>query len=180
MESKPNLRFEAGELVLRPSKQAATVEIVHLSQLVKAVPFVPKDPEAVLVKAKVRVIHSGGGPFDGLLLASQSAIQFGQYRGKTFKWMLENDLGYSLMVISGHQREREVGRLDRGALVANKDAFLKYACTFEKVAEAIKVRRQREGLLPGCEDDCQVGFGIHSKSTFKGTFYEAKDGERKG
>ncbi len=93
--------------MLRPSKQAATVEKVHLSQLDKGVPFVPKDPEAVLVKAKVRVIHSGGGPFDGLLLASQSAIQFGQYREKTLKWMLENDLGYSLMVISGHQQERE-------------------------------------------------------------------------
>lgn len=74
MESKPNLRFEAGELVLRPSKQAATVEKAHLSQLVKGVPFVPKDPEAVLGEAKVRVIHSGGGPFDNLLLESQSAI----------------------------------------------------------------------------------------------------------
>ncbi len=119
-----------------------------------------------------------GGPFDDLLLASQSAIQFGQYRGKTFKWMLENDLGYSLMVLSGHQREREAGRLDRGALMANKDAFLKYACTFEKVAEAIKVRRQREGSLPACEGDCQVGFGVHRKSTFK-DLYEAKDRERK-
>lgn len=178
MESKPDLRFEAGELVLRPSKQAATVEKVHLSQVAKGVPFVPKDPEAVLGEAKVRVIHGGGDPFDDLLLASQSAIQFGQYRGKTFKWMLENDLGYSLMVLSGHQREREAGRVDRGALMANKDAFLQYACTFEKVAEAIKVRRQREGTLPGCEGDCLVGFGVHRKSTFK-ELYEAKDRERK-
>ncbi|KAK9963911.1 hypothetical protein ABG768_005130 [Culter alburnus] len=178
MESKPDLRFEAGQLVLRQSKQAATVEKVHLSEVVKGVPFVPKDPEAVLGEAKVRVIHGRGDPFDDLLLASQSVIQFGQYRGKTFKWMLENDLGYSLMVLSGHQREREAGRLDRGALMANKDAFLKYACTFEKVAEAIKVRRQREGTLPGCEGDCLVGFGVHRKSTFK-ELYEAKDRERK-
>lgn len=92
--------------------------------------------------------------------------------------MLENDLGYSLMVLSGHQREREAGRLDRGALMANKDVFLKYACTFEKVAEAIKVRRQREGKIPGCEGDCLVGFGVHSRNTFK-ELYEAKDRERK-
>jgi len=178
MESTPNLRVEAGELVLRPSKQAATVEKVHLSQVAKGVPFVPKYPEAVLGEAKVRVIQGGGNPFDDLLVASQSAIQFGQYRGKHFKWMLENDLGYSLMVLSGHQREREAGRLDRGALMANKDAFLKYACTFERVAEAIKVRRQREGTLPGCEGDCLVGFGVHKKSTYK-ELYEAKDRERK-
>ncbi|XP_056120610.1 uncharacterized protein LOC130097695 [Rhinichthys klamathensis goyatoka] len=92
--------------------------------------------------------------------------------------MLENDLGYSLMVLSGDQREREAGRLDRGALMANKDDFLKYACTFERVAEAIKVRRQREGTLPGCDGDCLVGFGVHKKSTYK-ELYEATDRERK-
>ncbi|KAL1269400.1 hypothetical protein QQF64_031689 [Cirrhinus molitorella] len=82
------------------------------------------------------------------------------------------------MVLPGHQREREAGRLDRGALMANKDAFLKYACAFEKVAEAIKMRRQKEGTLPGCEGDCLVGFGVHRNSTFK-ELYEAKDRERK-
>jgi len=92
--------------------------------------------------------------------------------------MLENDLGYSLMVLSGHQREREAGRLDRGALMAKKDAFLQYACTFEMVAEAIKVRRQIKGTLPGCEGDCPEGFGVHKKSTYK-ELYEAKDRERK-
>lgn len=40
----------------------------------------PKDPEAVLGEAKFRVIRGGGDPLDDLLLASQSAMQFGQYR----------------------------------------------------------------------------------------------------
>lgn len=70
MESKPNLLFEAVELVLNPSKQAATVEKFHLSQVAEGVPFVPKDPEDVLEEAKVRVIHVGGCPFDDLMLAS--------------------------------------------------------------------------------------------------------------
>ncbi|KAL1269399.1 hypothetical protein QQF64_031688, partial [Cirrhinus molitorella] len=85
IESKPNLRFEAGQLVLRPSKQAATVEKVHLSQVSKGMPFVPMDPEVVLGEAKLRIIRGEGDPSDDLLLASESAIQFGQYRGKTFK-----------------------------------------------------------------------------------------------
>ncbi|XP_051953220.1 uncharacterized protein LOC127623061 [Xyrauchen texanus] len=105
-------------------------------------------------------------------------MQFGQYRGKTFKWMLENDLGYSIMVLSGHQWEREAGRQDRGALMVNKDAFLQYACSFKMLAEAIKVRRQREGTLPGCEGDCLVGFGMHKKSTYQ-ELYEATDRDRK-
>ncbi|XP_067280900.1 uncharacterized protein [Pseudorasbora parva] len=178
MESKPKLRLEAGKLVLRATKGAATVEKAHICEVVKGVPYVPKYPEAVLGEAKVRIIQGGGDPFDDLLVASQSAIQFGQYRGRSFKWLLENDLGYSLMILSGHQREREAGKLVRGALMANKDAFLQYACAFEKIAEAIKVRRQREGMLPGCEADCLVGFGVHKKSTYK-ELYEAKDRERK-
>lgn len=178
MNSKPNLRVEAGELVLRASQKAATAEKIHLSQVAKGVPFVPKDPEAVLEEAKVRVVHGGGDPTNDLLLASQSAIQFGQYRGRTFKWLLENDFGYSLMILSKHQWEREAGRLDRGALMVNKDAFLQYACTFKKVTEAIRVRRQREGTLPGCEGDCLVGFGVHKKSSYK-ELYEAMDRERK-
>ncbi|KAL0186470.1 hypothetical protein M9458_018140, partial [Cirrhinus mrigala] len=175
---KPNLRVEAGELVLRASKKAAMVEKLHLSDLARGVPFVPKEPEAVLGEARVKVIQGGGDPFDRLLLGSESAIQFGQYRGRTFRWLLENDLGYSLMILCGHQRERDAGRSDRGALMANKDAFLEYACAFEKVKEAIKERGQREGTLPGCQGDCLVGFGVHRKTTYK-ELYEAKDRERK-
>ncbi len=147
--------------------------------MAKGVPFVPKDPKDVLEEAKVRVVQGGGDPTNDLLLASQSAIQFGQYRGRTFKWLLENDCGYSLMILSRHQREREAGRLDRGALMVNKDAFLEYACAFKMVTEAIRVRRQREGTLPGCEGDCLVGFGMHKKSSYK-ELYEAVDRERKG
>ncbi|XP_016115196.1 uncharacterized protein [Sinocyclocheilus grahami] len=90
MKSKPTLRFEAGELVLRASKQAATVEKVHLSQVAEGVPFVPKDPEAVLEEAKVRVVQGGGCPFDDLLLASQSAIQFGHGSARLADWTLGN------------------------------------------------------------------------------------------
>ncbi|KAI2661378.1 TRIO and F-actin-binding protein [Labeo rohita] len=82
------------------------------------------------------------------------------------------------MILCRHQRERNAGRSDRGALKANKDAFLEYACAFEKVKEAIKERRQREGTLPGCQGDCLVGFGVHRKSTYK-ELYEVKDRERK-
>ncbi len=179
MNSKPNFRVEAGELVLKASKKAATAEKIHLSQVAKGVPFVPKDPKDVLEEAKVRVVQGGGDPTNDLLLASQSAIQFGQYRGRTFKWLLENDCGYSLMILSRHQREREAGRLDRGALMVNKDAFLEYACAFKMVTEAIRVRRQRESTLPGCEGDCLVSFGMHKKSSYK-ELYEAVDRERKG
>ncbi|XP_056614654.1 uncharacterized protein LOC130429852 [Triplophysa dalaica] len=160
MDSKANLRYEAGELMLRASKKASVMEKLHKAQVSKGVSFVPKDPEAVLGEAKVRVVDAGGDPLDQLVLVGQSVVQFGQYRGKTFKWLLENDIGYSLMVLSAHQRESEAERLNRGALIENKDAFLQYACSFSDVTEAIRLRRQREGTLPGFEGECQ---SIHSQ-----------------
>lgn len=42
MDSKPNLRVEAGELVLRASQGAGTAEKVHISQVAKVKPFVLK------------------------------------------------------------------------------------------------------------------------------------------
>ncbi|KAL1269396.1 hypothetical protein QQF64_031685 [Cirrhinus molitorella] len=32
---------------------------------------------------------------------SESALQFGQYRGKTFKWLLSNDVGHAAMKLAG-------------------------------------------------------------------------------
>ncbi|CAM4668207.1 unnamed protein product [Leuciscus chuanchicus] len=109
-----------------------------------------------LPEAKVRVIQGGGNSFDGLLVTSQSTIEFGQYRGETFNWMLANDLGYSLMVLSGHQWKHEAGKLDRGALIRpTRMSFSRMPAHSRKSKKPSKCR-QREGTLPGCEGDCLV------------------------
>ena len=61
------------------------------------------------------------------MVASENVLQFGQCRGNSFKWLLENDLGYVVTLLAGHQKERESGDLSDTALVTNKDAFLRYA-----------------------------------------------------
>ncbi len=70
---------------------------------------------------------AGGDPSNHQLVLSESALQFGQYRGKSFKWLLSNDIGYLAMVLAVHQREREGG----------------------DTTQSIRERRVREGTSPG-------------------------------
>ena len=41
------------------------------------------------------------------LILANSQLQFGKYRGKTFRWLLENDVGYAVRLVSSI----EIGRL---------------------------------------------------------------------
>ncbi len=85
MNRKPNLRIESGELVLRASQKSATAEKIHLSQVAKRVPFVPKDPEAVLEEAKVRVVQGGGDPTDDLLLGKSKCHSVWSVQGENLQ-----------------------------------------------------------------------------------------------
>ena len=168
MDSKPHFRRENdGELTLRASPAALAVEREHLTRIGSGTPFQVKEPAVVHAEAKRRVAAGGGDPRDNQLVASESAIQFGQYRGKSFKWLLENDLGHAVMVLSGHQKERESGDLSDTALITNKDALLRYASFYPEVAKAITLA-----------DDCLVGFGAHKMCTYK-ELYESTDREKK-
>ena len=58
------------------------------------------------------------------LVLSESALQFGQYRGKTLKWLLSNDIVNASMVLAVHQREHEGGDTTQSAIMGNKNALL--------------------------------------------------------
>ena len=72
-------------------------------------------------------------------MLSQHRLQLGKYWGQTFKWLLENDVGYTLPLIYSHQKERERSS-SQSALMANKDALTRYAHAFNT----------KEAVLP-CE-----------------------------
>ncbi len=101
---------------------------------------------------------AGGDPSNHQLVLSESALQFGQYRGKSFKWLLSNGIGYLAMVLAVHQREREGG----------------------DTTQSIRERRVREGTsTPAQEDQVLIGFGDFASMCFK-ELYEATDRSRKG
>lgn len=122
-----------------------------------------------------RVAAAGGDTGNSQLVLSESVVQFGQYRGKTFKWFLCNDVGYAAMVLASHRQERECGDMSTAAVMGNKDALLQYAGLFPEVVAAIQERQVREGSgTPVQDDQLFVGFGNFAILTFK-DLYDAKD-----
>lgn len=59
-----------------------------------------KEPEEALAEAKACVLSEGGNPCDDRLVRSRFKMQFGKYKGQTFKWLLENDVGYAAFIVA--------------------------------------------------------------------------------
>ncbi|XP_075899328.1 uncharacterized protein LOC142899569 [Nelusetta ayraudi] len=118
-------RTSAGELDVGPSQEALRRRIPMRNSLIPA-----KTAQEVEAEAMECVRSEGGSP-DGdstALVLSRYTLQFGQYRGQTFKWLLENDLQYSAYIITGHESEEpRHQRQTPDPLMDNKDSLRKYA-----------------------------------------------------
>ena len=90
---QPNFAYQPGtsDLTLRPSEEALAT-----TRRRKAVSSAVKSPEAVRREARDRVVQKGGDPTDRQQVLAESELQLGQYRGQTFRWLLENDVGYAV------------------------------------------------------------------------------------
>ncbi|KAI7798252.1 hypothetical protein IRJ41_022032 [Triplophysa rosa] len=175
MDFNANLRREAsGELTFKPSPEAAALATAYWKN-----PTPGRSWPVARVKEEV-VAAAGGDTGDRNLVLSERALQFGQYRGKTFKWLCSNDVGYVAMVLASHQQERERGDRSTSAVMGNKDALLQYVALFPDVMEAIQERRVREGAgTPAQEDALLVSFGKYASQTFN-QLYDSRDKEIKG
>ncbi|CAL8343675.1 unnamed protein product [Merluccius merluccius] len=122
-----------------------------------------KKSEEVEKEAQAHVVSTGGDPGNPMLVLSCHSIQFGKYQGQTFRWLLENDVGYTVQLVASHQREREKSASD-SPLMANKDALAQYSCAHPEFAAHIKFHRAHKeararASQPGCEGEALVGFG---------------------
>lgn len=178
MDYKPAFRRQplSSELTIKASPEAAAVEMVVASQSATKV----KVPGRVIEEAKERILQAGGDPGCYQLVLSESELQFGKYRGQTFKWLLANDVGWVCGLLASHQRERDGGDRTQSPLMANKDALLSYAELFPEVAALIRERRMKEGSLPirGL-DATPVGFGQNATDTYR-SLYESTSAEKQG
>lgn len=82
-------------------------------------PYRAKRPEEVDSEAWVHVVSKGGDTANAALVLSRWKVQFGRYQGRTFLWLLENDVGYSVNLVASHQKERERTQ-SQSPLMANK------------------------------------------------------------
>uniref|UniRef100_A0A1A8ERF1 Si:dkey-43f9.4 n=1 Tax=Nothobranchius korthausae TaxID=1143690 RepID=A0A1A8ERF1_9TELE len=112
MEHPAFKKLNNGTLILKASDEAKAV--VPQRQGYRA-----KQPEEVEGEARAHVASEGGDVNNATLVLSRWKVQFGTYQGKTFHWLLQNDVGYAVMVVASHQKERERTG-SQSPLMANK------------------------------------------------------------
>ncbi|KAJ8364716.1 hypothetical protein SKAU_G00135470 [Synaphobranchus kaupii] len=143
--------------------------------------FRARKPEEVEAAARAHVIATGGDPGNAELVLSHSTIEFGKYQGQTFRWLLENDVGYAIHLVHHHHRERESSSSE-GPLMANKDALTRYSCAQPDIVELVKFHRAQEvarsrASQPGHEGAALVGFGQFKLDSLR-DLYESADRSR--
>ncbi|KAL2082549.1 hypothetical protein ACEWY4_022367 [Coilia grayii] len=159
------------QLVLRASPVALAFSAARGPQ---ATAVRAKKPEEVEKEARARVVSEGGEPGNATLMLSRHSIQFGH-----FKWLLENDAGYTIQLVYSHQRERET---NTSTSPANKDALAQYSCAHQVFISHLKFHRAHEeararASQPGREGEALVGFGQFKGDTLK-DLYKSTDKDR--
>ncbi|XP_030613308.1 uncharacterized protein LOC115800199 [Archocentrus centrarchus] len=116
------------------------------------------------------VRHRGGDASDRREVQGEYILQFGKYKGKSFRWLLENDVGYTMYLIKSLQKEEAAGiamaeRHSKDSL----QSFVQYALSFTEIKslQDYEASRVSAAAEVSCEDDQLVGFGLPSKSTRK-------------
>ena len=74
------------------------------------------------------VRRRGGDVSDETEVLSDYVLQFGAFRGQTFRWILENGLGYAAWLVDNMRNETVTG----APLSQNKASFKAYAMALRK------------------------------------------------
>ena len=100
----------------------------------------PHNPTHVLEAARAAVVQHGGSITDELHVLGQHSMQFGKFQDYTFRWVLENALGYAAWLLLGFEKDPSP-KPGEEARTSNKEAFKKYVLSFPEGREAVSIRR---------------------------------------
>ncbi|XP_076006369.1 uncharacterized protein LOC143000820 [Genypterus blacodes] len=157
-------RNSKGALETEPSGEAQD----YSAELTKQPSWKIRKPEVVQAEAKAPVQSEGGDCGNDRLVLSRFTIQFGNYKGKTFKWLLENDVGYTAQLVASHQKEK-VDKNSQNPQMANKNALTDYSMFYPDFANEVRFHRQAP--------KGKIGFGKYKSETLK-SLCESKDRAR--
>ncbi len=101
MFRKGSLRF----LLQEPSKEARQIKDDPTLQDKSA----PMREDLVRQNALTVIRQRGGDASDRTEVLGDYILQFGKYKGKSFRWLLENDVGYTMYLIKNLQKEEASG-----------------------------------------------------------------------
>ncbi|XP_076876832.1 uncharacterized protein LOC143526077 [Brachyhypopomus gauderio] len=99
-------------------------------------------PEKVKDSARRAVLRSGGDPGNAVHVLGQHELQFGVFRGQTFKWVAENALGYAGYLVADMKKESSQGK-DSINHAENKKAFRSYVERFPEGRYAVRIKTEK-------------------------------------
>ncbi|XP_068425994.1 uncharacterized protein [Clinocottus analis] len=163
-------KTSTGELEMKPSQEAPAGQ----GPLQAAGPGGPavsaKKPEEVKAEAKALVLAQGGDAGNERLVLSRYTIQFGKYKGQSFKWLLENDVGYTAWLVADHLKPGQ-DTTRQSPLMVNKDSLTRYAMAYPEFLKKVR------SLQLDSEGVALVGFGCHGSDTLR-DLYESTDKDK--
>ncbi|TWW54686.1 hypothetical protein D4764_0101130 [Takifugu flavidus] len=150
----------------------------------KRVSSTPQDKSAAMREDLVRqnalavIRQRGGDPSDKMEVQGDYVLQFGKYKGKSFRWLLQNDVGSTVYLIKNVQSEEAAGLCMADS--HSKDSlqsFVSYALSFQEIQALLTYEAGRgDGVTASSEDDQLVGFGARAKSRWKEIWDSRGDG----
>lgn len=137
-------RLPSGILSLSDSAAARAVKTEHRERN-------RAESESVIrIKTQAeRSVNALGGDVKNVKhLLGQHTIQFGQFRGMTFKWLLENAPGWVAFLIARDETSGETQGVGNRWL--NKMALRRYVYLFEESKELVRMKREeKQRRTPG-------------------------------
>ncbi|XP_028296973.1 putative protein TPRXL [Gouania willdenowi] len=103
----------------------------------------PLSPEAVMDKARSNLLEHKGDPSNRKHLLGFFEIHFGVFRGQTFKWVLENALGYAAYLVAAMRRDPTGGSKDSTDHAHNKQCFREYVELFPSGNIAVAMKEEQ-------------------------------------
>lgn len=96
--------------------------------------FPAQSQEAVKTKSLATVVGRGGDRTDKLEVMGEYVLQFGKYKGQTFRWLLENDVGYTIYLFNKVEQEESEGTFNpEGHSKDSLLSFLDYASKISRI-----------------------------------------------
>ncbi|XP_039667712.1 uncharacterized protein LOC120565765 [Perca fluviatilis] len=138
----------------------------------------PQRHDLVKTNALTVVFERGGDVSDRLEVMGKYVLQFGKYKGKLFRWLLENDVGYTVYLMKKVEEEERDGTFNPQG--HNKDSllsFLDYARSFQEIRDLREYLASRLPAPPvASEGDNTVGFGARANDTWRQIWESRADG----
>ncbi|XP_060721098.1 uncharacterized protein LOC132842439 [Tachysurus vachellii] len=163
-----------GYLLQEPTEEARVISDNPALQDKSA----PKNEELVRQSALAVVRQRGVDASDETEVLGEYILQFGKYKGKSFRWLLENDMGYTIYLIKNLQQEEAMGVFTaEGPSKSSLLSFSNYARSFNEIQSLLSYVSKNPGApAASSEGDQLVGFGAHAKSTWQEIWNNRADG----